>query len=497
MFADRDVPRRREQRVGEDDLIADLELETLWAAMAHRDTIILDSTRAAMLDGLTDTDQIRYRQAVLDDCLARPDVIREIYALAVQAVADEKQVYRGMFNTGGEPRVRRSITVLELFDGRLKQLRAIADRDGKDFRSEGFTRFFAMLRRELDDDYFREVAVHLRRLRFRDGVLATARLGKHGQGVDYVLGASHRDHRILGFLAPAVRRPSFSWRVSPRDEAGGQAMTALRDHVLTLVADAVGQSSDHIAGFFTALRAELGFYMGCLNLHDQLSGKGEPLTMPDPRPLGSRIRNATGLYDACLSLRIGARVQGNDLHADGKSLIMITGANQGGKSTFLRGLGLSQLMMQAGMFVAADDYTASVARSVFTHYKREEDATMTRGKFDEELARMSRLAAAIASDDLLLCNESFAATNEREGSEIAGDVIQAMTDRGNGVVFVTHLYELAHRYHERHRDGTLFLRAERDSAGRRSFRISEGEPLPTSYGADLYHQIFTSSGSTS
>jgi len=54
------------------------------------------------------------------------------------------------------------------------------------------------------------------------------------------------------------------------------------------------------------------------------------------------------------------------------------------------------------MFVAADAHDATVACAV-CHYKRQEDATMTAGKFDEELARMSRLTAAIDTDDLLLC----------------------------------------------------------------------------------------------
>jgi DNA mismatch repair ATPase MutS len=54
----------------------------------------------------------------------------------------------------------------------------------------------------------------------------------------------------------------------------------------------------------------------------------------------------------------------------------------------------------------------------FTHYKREEDATMTSGKFDEELSRMSEIADEIRPRSLLLCNESFASTNEREGAEI-------------------------------------------------------------------------------
>jgi DNA mismatch repair ATPase MutS len=288
-----------------------------------------------------------------------------------------------------------------------------------------------------------------------------------------------------------VKRPSFSWKVPARDEAGGQAIGALRDRVLTPVAEAAGEATDHITQFFNALRAELGFYVGCLNLHDQLTAKGEPLTMPDPHRIGSEIRNARALYDPCLSLRLESRVRGNDLHGDGKPVIVITGANQGGKSTFLRSVGVAQLMMQAGMFVAAEHYAATVATQVFSHYKREEDPTMTSGKFDEELGRMSRLMPAITRGDLLLFNESLAATNEREGSEIAEELIRAMTERGNTIVYVTHLYELARRLHEHQSDDVLFLRAEREDTGRRSFRISQGEPLPTSYAQDVFAQVFT------
>jgi DNA mismatch repair ATPase MutS len=491
MFDDRDFHTAREPRVGEADLIADLELNTLWEAMARGDDIVRQSVRAAVLDGLTDPGQIRYRQAVLTDCLTNPKVVREIYALAVQAVASEKQVYRGMFNNRGEALVRRSITVLELFVGILEQLRAITDRDGHEFQSDGFRGFFDTIRSELDDDYFRELAQHLRQLRFRDGVLATAQLGKQGQGVGYVLRVPHRAHRLLRFRSPQITRPSFSWTIPPRDEGGGQAMGALRDRVLSLVADAVGESTNHMVSFFAALRTELAFYVGVLNLHDQLTAKGERLSVPDPHPLGGRVRNARALYDPCLSLRLPGWVSGSDLDGDGKPLIVVTGANQGGKSTFLRSVGLAQLMMQAGVFVGAETYAATVAPAVFTHYKRQEDATMSSGKFDEELARMSTIAAAIGTGDLLLCNESFAATNEREGSEIAGEVIRALTDTGNTVVFVTHLYEFAHHFHTHHAPTSLFLRAARDADGSRSFRITEGAPLPTSYGDDLYQQTFT------
>jgi DNA mismatch repair ATPase MutS len=170
--------------------------------------------------------------------------------------------------------------------------------------------------------------------------------------------------------------------------------------------------------------------------------------------------------------------------------VMITGANQGGKSTFLRSVGLAQLMMQAGMFVPAESFRANVCAGVFTHFKREEDASMTRGKLDEELNRMSEIADTITPSGLLLCNESFASTNEREGSEIARQIVRAMVEAKVKVFFVTHLYDLASSLCRRQLQTALFLRAERKPDGARTFRVLPGEPLPTSYGEDSYRRIF-------
>jgi hypothetical protein len=174
----------------------------------------------------------------------------------------------------------------------------------------------------------------------------------------------------------------------------------------------------------------------------------------------------------------------------GKDLVIITGANQGGKSTFLRSVGLAQMMMQAGMFVPAESFSANICPSVLTHYKREEDATMKSGKFDEELTRMSEIADHLVPESMLLFNESFAATNEREGSEIAGQIVSALLDKGFKVFFVTHQYTFASGFHAKKRENTLFLRAERESDGTRTFKLVEAEPLETSYGEDLYNQIF-------
>lgn len=196
------------------------------------------------------------------------------------------------------------------------------------------------------------------------------------------------------------------------------------------------------------------------------------------------------LYDLNLALRLDTRIVGNHTDADDKSLIVITGANQGGKSTYLRAVGTAQLMMQSGMFVPANSYTANTCTRLYTHYKREEDDTMNSGKFDEELSRMSQIADEIQPRAMILFNESFAATNEREGSEIGRQIITALREQNIKILFVTHLFGLANRLHQQHDPYALFLRAERRPDGRRTFQLTVGEPLPTSYGPDLYHRIF-------
>ena len=87
-------------------------------------------------------------------------------------------------------------------------------------------------------------------------------------------------------------------------------------------------------------------------------------------------------------------------------------------------------------------------------------------------------------------NESFAATNEREGSDIARQIVHAMTESDVRVLLVTHLFELAQSLYDETLDTALFLRADRRDDGHRTFRIVPGAPLPTSYGTDLYEKIF-------
>jgi DNA mismatch repair ATPase MutS len=491
LYPDTDLDLERPLPWNAAALTQDLGLETLFQAMAAGDPLLLEVARQVVLNGTSDVATIHYRQAILRDCVRYPEAIRRIHAIAQSAIERERKEYFGILNRYPGAILARGIKVVDAFLELLIALWTLAETYEDKVESAGLRRFFAMLRSELGPQFVAEVRAHLRRLRFRDGVLVSARLGKGLKGLDYVLRHTEEGRwRWLRRLLDRAREQAYTVYLHPRDETGARCLAELRDRGLNLVADALSQAADHILDFFTMLRGETAFYIGCLNLVEGLARRGRPTCFPVPSGPDERRLACTGLYDVALALRLEGEVVGNDVAADGKLLVIVTGANQGGKSTFLRSVGLGQLMMQAGMLVPAESFAADVCDSVLTHYKREEDASMRSGKLDEELGRMSGIVDHVTPSALLLFNESFAATNEREGSEIARQIVRALVEHGRKVVFVTHFYDLARSFHERRMASALFLRADRQPDGTRTFKLVEAPPLPTSFGEDLYARIF-------
>ena len=118
---------------------------------------------------------------------------------------------------------------------------------------------------------------------------------------------------------------------------------------------------------------------------------------------------------------------------------------------------------------------------------------MNSGRLDEELGRMNKIVERIGEGSLLLLNESFATTTEKEGSVIAYDIIKALTEAGVKILTVTHLLSFARRIHEESKgnpdSGIEFLSAERKDDGTRTYRMIRHEPELTSFGLDLYEEI--------
>lgn len=478
----------------EEALIQDLELTTLLQAMAGADEFVFKVARHALLSAAhDDVDTILYRQEILRDCLANSAFVRQLYSIAAEALDARRKYYISALSRLPSTILYESIQAMQMFTDILKQVRELVDAQVGRFASRGFRTLMTMLQRELSHDYLAAVRAHLVDLKFSKGMLLSARLGSGGAGTDYRLRQPRIPEPLWYERLLGKRSPGYTFQIHERDEAGARILSEVQGRGINHVANALAQSNDHIQSFFEMLRTELAFYVGCLNLHEKLELLTVPTCFPKPERLGTRRLRCAGVYDVSLALRMGSAIVGNALDGDAKSLVVITGANQGGKSTALRALGQAQLMMQCGMCVAADGFAAEVCSGIFTHYKREEDISMTRGKFDEELSRMNDIVDRISPNALVLFNESFASTNEREGSEVARQIVTALTESGVKVMFVTHLYDFARSTCEQGRSDALFLRAERRADGVRTFKLLPGEPLETSFGEDLYREVFGNS----
>jgi hypothetical protein len=509
LYPDRDLDLEAILPPHADLLEEDLGLEVLLEVMAAGDHAIHAACRRVLLAGLDDPEEIRYRQAVVADVLQAPEAFQGSYELIVTGLELARRSYSGLFRDAPDAIVRRAVERLRVYADVLRRLRQAAGPVHGAMRSTGVTRLFELFTTQFDEPYLAEVEAQLEELTFPRGVLFGARIGRGATGTAFQL----RRPRPQGWWSRSLDRSGASFELSDRDDEGVESIARLRDQALAEVAVILSQASDDIEVFLRQLRDELAVLTGVARLHAALSERGEPTCFPEVLPgrHGERAAghdgevaaaastasepfapqlSARGLYDPALSLQLSEGAVGNDLEADGAALVLITGANQGGKSTLLRSIGTAQLLLQAGVFVPAARFRASLCGHIFTHFGREEDQRLQRGKLEEELNRMRTIVERIRPGDLLLANESFAATNEREGSELARQVFRAHLDVGIRVVAVTHLYDLAESLYRTEAGRGVFLRAGREEDGERTFRLEPGAPLPTSYGQDLYRRIF-------
>ena len=478
----------------------DLGLHTLVEAMAGNDKALRATAEAVLLaaTGMGEAAAIAHRQAGIADALAHPQAVRTIHALATEAIESRRRNYLGIDLSDHAPSTALygAVELLRTFSSWLRKLHGeVGALQGK-FRSNAFTGLFASVRENLDGAYLDSIDAHIETLGFRHGVLLEARLGGGNTGTAYGLRLPNAASpgwlkRLFGHLPP-----TYTWRLPECDEAGARVLREIRDLGIARTTDALVQSAGHVLQFFESLRAELAFYVGALNLHDRLQAAGVPVCLPAFATISARCLQMRGLRNPVLALSSHASIVPSDCDADGSEILLVTGANQGGKSTFLRALGLAQVMLHAGLFIAADEYTGTLRSGVFTHAHREEDASLRRGKFDEELQRLAAIASQVRPGAVVLFNEPFAATNERDGSEVALEVFDALRERGIAVWCVSHLATLARSLASRADADVLLLRAERRDDGSRSFVIRPGEPLDTSFGDDLYQQLFDADAPT-
>ncbi len=156
LHRERDFERERQLPPNEKALVQDLGLDLVFGTMASGDEYLLDVARRVVLSSLHDPEEIVYRQHVLQDCIERPQVAREIYGIALGAIEAERHIWHSFYDSP-DLLLHRSLEVLQLLVVALKKLRRVADEHAAEFRSEGFRAFFEMVEQELGDEYLARI----------------------------------------------------------------------------------------------------------------------------------------------------------------------------------------------------------------------------------------------------------------------------------------------------------------------------------------------------
>jgi len=191
---------------------------------------------------------------------------------------------------------------------------------------------------------------------------------------------------------------------------------------------------------------EVQFYAAYLAFIAPMRKAGLEFCYPDVSA-ESRHISVQDCFDLALAAKLGsgaAAVVRNDFYFTGRERIfVVTGPNQGGKTTFARTFGQLHYLASLGYPVPAREAVLFLPDRVFTHFEREEDLATLRGKFEDELVRIRDVLDRATGDSVVVMNESFASTTLRDALLVGERVLDQMTRRGLLGVYVTFVDELA------------------------------------------------------
>lgn len=213
---------------------------------------------------------------------------------------------------------------------------------------------------------------------------------------------------------------------------------------------------------------ELPFYLSFYKFERWMRSKDFSFEIPSCD--GSKALSAQGLYDVALAvanLSSGKTVVDNSFYLEeGESFFVLTGPNQGGKTTFARSLGQLVYFSKMGLSVPAKGANVPYYSGILTHFSVEESIETGRGKLKEELIRLLPMMEEGSENSFVIINELFTTAANYDASIMGKNVLQHFIDLHCRGIYVTHLRELTECH-----DKVVSLVAMLDENRQQNFKI--------------------------
>ncbi len=216
---------------------------------------------------------------------------------------------------------------------------------------------------------------------------------------------------------------------------------------------------------------EVQFYLAYLDYIAPLREAGLMFCYPQVSTT-SKETHVTAAFDLSLATKLVHQergVVGNDFHLAGpERALVVTGPNQGGKTTFARMFGQLHHLGALGYPVPGEAGRLFLPDRMFTHFEREEQLETMRGKLEDELVRVHAILQEATPDSMVIMNESFSSTTLKDTLLLGTAMLQRMVDLDLLCVYVTFVDELASL-----NEATVSMVAmiDPDDPARRTFKI--------------------------
>jgi hypothetical protein len=511
-----------------DNAAADLGISDLARAIAFEPRQE-ERVRGILLALCDDPAIITYRQDVLGALMRNPALADGLQALLPSL---GQLGFYGNPGRPNEPALQQTLFrlgELELYVDCVERLRALLLAQGDGLRAEGLIRLrdalgaieqdasFQALRAELPD--------MLSKVRNIGSVTIGVNLDAHMLPMEATL-LSINGHRFKGSGVQLIDK-----LLGKKDEGGTQGLARLhrialpngmpytRENMLLVplfkdlsdvleavsrpIADALARYAKISGQGLIALESEIGFYLGAIRLIRKVQAAGLPMCRPEIAPKDARAFEARGLFNLAFALRLLGRnpqaqlsgqIVPNDAAFDDAGRIhILTGPNQGGKTTFITAIGLIHVLAQAGLHVPASSARLSPCDAIHTHFAKDEQPSLESGRLGEEAKRLSEIFGRATRHSLVLLNESLSSTSPNESLFLARDVVRGLRLLGARAIFATHLHGLAEEASEINAStpgesavASLVSVIEQDGQdGRRTYRIVAGPPTGLSHARDI------------
>jgi DNA mismatch repair protein MutS len=220
----------------------------------------------------------------------------------------------------------------------------------------------------------------------------------------------------------------------------------LHPDVFGWLADYCSRRRDYLDSVIGRFDREVQFYLGYLELIGRLRVAGLPFCYPQVSAQSKQIA-AEETFDIALASKLATgagTVVTNDFHLDGpERLFVVSGPNNGGKTTFARAFGQLHYLASLGLLVPGRSARLFLPDRIYSHFEREEDIETLRGKFEDELVRVHQILEQATGDSLIVMNESFSSTALTDALFVGTEVVRRILALGCLGVYVTFVDEIA------------------------------------------------------